>query len=160
MKKISNQYKSKRQGKPTMSLWLYPLQCLRLLMLSLTRIRKNIFDFFFLNPEKEGIKKLIIKPIAQYQIINCTKTKIMKPQNLLIKCCMALLLFFSVTNAMAQGPYPKTGDHLVCLNSTEPYGVVLNAGSTYAWSITPLAGGNGTITPGATPNLSVQPLYK
>jgi hypothetical protein len=54
---------------------------------------------------------------------------------------------------MAQGPYPNTGDHSVCLNATEPYGVPLTAGSTYAWSITPLAGGNGTITPGATPNL-------
>ena len=53
---------------------------------------------------------------------------------------------------MAQ-PYPNTGDHQVCLNATEPYGVVLNAGSTYAWSVTPLATGNGTIIPGATPNL-------
>lgn len=53
---------------------------------------------------------------------------------------------------MAQ-PYPNTGDHNVCLNSTQPYGVVLTAGSTYSWTVTPLTGANGTITPGATPNL-------
>lgn len=54
---------------------------------------------------------------------------------------------------MAQGPYANTGDHNVCLNAAEPYGVVLNAGSTYIWSITSLTGGNGIITPGVTPNL-------
>ena len=64
-----------------------------------------------------------------------------------------LLLFISATTAVAQGPYPNTGNHTVCVNAAEPYGVVLNAGSTYAWSITPLTGGNGTITPGTTPNL-------
>ena len=52
---------------------------------------------------------------------------------------------------MAQ--YPQTGDHTVCINSVEPYGVVLTPGSTYAWSITPITTGNGVITPGATPNL-------
>jgi hypothetical protein len=39
------------------------------------------------------------------------------------------------------------------LNSTQPYGVVLTTGSNYVWTITPLTGGNGTITAGATPNL-------
>lgn len=64
-----------------------------------------------------------------------------------------LFLFLQVNDAQAQSPYPNTGDHFVCLNATEPYGVVLNAGSTYQWTITPIAGGNGTIIPGATPNL-------
>ena len=64
-----------------------------------------------------------------------------------------LLLMVCVVNTTAQDPYPVPGDHEVCLNSTDPYGVVLNSGSTYAWSITPLAGGNGTITPGVTQNL-------
>ncbi len=75
----------------------------------------------------------------------------MKPLRLILKLCM-LLLFFSGKNALAQ-PYPNTGDHLVCVNSTEPYGVVLTPGSTYAWSVTPITTGNGTITAGATPNL-------
>lgn len=77
----------------------------------------------------------------------------MKSQNQIIKWVMMLLLFTSGTNAMAQGPYANTGDHMVCLNATEPYGVPLTAGSTYDWTITPLSGGNGTITAGATPNL-------
>ncbi len=77
----------------------------------------------------------------------------MKSPKRLIQWLAILLLLISGINTLAQGPYPNTGDHLVCLNATEPYGVVLNAGSTYAWSITPVAGGNGTITAGATPNL-------
>jgi hypothetical protein len=81
------------------------------------------------------------------------KTTIMNAPNLLLKSCFLLMLFISGTNVMAQGPYPNTGDHQVCINSIEPYGVVLTAGSTYAWTVTPVAGGNGTITAGATPNL-------
>jgi large repetitive protein len=76
----------------------------------------------------------------------------MKLKNLFITWGVLFLLIFSGTTALAQ-PYPNTGDHSVCLNATEPYGVPLTAGSTYVWSVTPLAGGNGTITPGATPNL-------
>ena len=76
----------------------------------------------------------------------------MKKQNLLLKCCIMLLLLISSTVAMSQ-PYPSTGDHSVCLNSVQPYGVVLTASSTYAWSITPITTGNGTITVGVTPNL-------
>lgn len=76
----------------------------------------------------------------------------MKPTHLFIKSCLLLLLFCSSKLAWAQ-PYPNTGDHTVCVNSTEPYGVVLTAGSIYAWSVTPVTTGNGTITVGATPNL-------
>lgn len=75
----------------------------------------------------------------------------MKSPKLLLQWVVLLLLLITGTNATAQ--YPNTGDHSVCLNATEPYGVLLNAGSTYAWTITPVAGGNGTITAGATPNL-------
>ena len=53
------------------------------------------------------------------------------------------------------GSLTQTGDMGVCLNSTEPYGVALNAGSTYAWSIVQVGAdtGDGTIIPGATGNL-------
>ena len=77
----------------------------------------------------------------------------MKQKNLLSKWMLLLLLFINATSLMAQGPYSNTGNHQVCINAIEPYGVALTAGSTYAWSTVPLAGGNGTITPGATPNL-------
>lgn len=77
----------------------------------------------------------------------------MKSKNILLKTAVMLLLFISSISTHAQGPYANTGNHQVCLNATEPYGVILNVGSSYVWSVTPLAGGNGTVTPGATPNL-------
>lgn len=76
----------------------------------------------------------------------------MKLTNRIIQWTLMLFLLFTGTKAFAQ-PYPNTGNHSVCLNATEPYGVILTAGSSYAWTITPITGGNGTITPGATPNL-------
>lgn len=42
-------------------------------------------------------------------------------------------------------PYPNTGDHSVCHGATEPYGVTNTPGSSYAWQIIPVTGGNGTI---------------
>lgn len=76
----------------------------------------------------------------------------MQLKNKFIKLGLAILLLFTGGKSFAQ-PYPNTGDHQVCLNANEPYGVILTAGSTYLWTITPVTGGNGTITPGATPNL-------
>lgn len=81
------------------------------------------------------------------------KTLFMQLPKLFMKWVCLFLLLVTGSNAVAQNPYPNAGDHSVCLNATEPYGVALNTGSTYAWSITPVAGGNGTITAGATPNL-------
>ena len=62
---------------------------------------------------------------------------------------IALMLFsaFSGT-ALAQGPYPNQGAHTVCLGDVAPYGVINTTGSTYAWSIIPVTGGNGTIASG------------
>ncbi|MBL0153589.1 MAG: hypothetical protein IPP93_08905 [Chitinophagaceae bacterium] len=77
----------------------------------------------------------------------------MKCKNRLIQWAALLLLVMIQSPLLAQNPYPNTGNHQVCLNATEPYGVAPTVGSTYAWTVTPLAGGNGTITPGATPNL-------
>lgn len=62
-----------------------------------------------------------------------------------------LLITCSAANTSAQGPYPNTGPHNTCLNSIQPYGVVLNSGSSYQWTISPTTA--GAITPGATPNL-------
>src|SRR4051812_28821033 len=87
------------------------------------------------------------------QSTNCKKQRHMNLQKLFIRSGLFFLLIFCGARAMAQGPYPNTGNHSVCVNATEPYGVVLTPGSTYAWTITPIAGGNGTITAGATSNL-------
>lgn len=153
MKNFNKQFKAEESGKLNMNFRLHQLQWLRLLVLSLIRKGKKIGENFFPHPKEYGMNIIIIESIFQYQNINNTKTKIMQPQNLLIKLSMLVLLFISGTTVLAQGPYPNTGNHQVCINATEPYGVVLNAGSTYTWSVTPLAGGNGVITTGSTPNL-------
>jgi large repetitive protein len=134
MKHFSTTYKSVT----TANFLQHLLRWLRLLVLSLTRIRK-------LNGKKDIIINASIKENK--------KPTNMSLQKIFIKAIAILLLIFGSANAMAQGPYPNTGDHAVCVNATEPYGVPLTAGSTYAWTITPVAGGNGTITPGVTPNL-------
>jgi len=56
------------------------------------------------------------------------------------------------------GDLTRTGDMTVMLNATEAYGVVNTSGSTYAWSIVSVSGGNGTITSGSASNnlVSVQ----
>ena len=72
----------------------------------------------------------------------------MKPAKLLIKWGLMLLFTAFGTNAIAQAPPPTPGDHSVCINTTKEYGVVLNVGSTYAWSITPNTG--FTMTPNPT----------
>jgi large repetitive protein len=141
MKKISIIYKSNNESD---NYWLHPLNWLRLLVLSLSRSRDKL-------PDKLTAKTF--KPIPIYQIATNTKKIKMKSYKLKIKSAIMLLLLFSALSIKAQNPYPNTGDHQVCLNATEPYGVPLTVGSTYAWSVTPLAGGNGTISPGATPNL-------
>ena len=51
-----------------------------------------------------------------------------------------------------KGQYTKTGNDTVCVGVTKNYGVLLNTGSSYVWSIAPVTGGNGTLTPAA--NLS------
>jgi len=64
---------------------------------------------------------------------------------------LVVLLTTNALGAWAQ-PYPlSTTPHVVCQNSTEPYGVVLTPGSSYAWSISDATA--GTITVGATTNL-------
>ncbi len=64
---------------------------------------------------------------------------------------LVMLLTVNAIGAWAQ-PYPvSTTPHVVCQSSTEPYGVTLTTGSTYAWTISdPTA---GAITVGATSNL-------
>jgi len=73
----------------------------------------------------------------------------MKTKVQFIQWFTMLVLIVTSTELMAQpGPYPTPGNHTVCVGQVAPYGVINTAGSTYAWSIIPLTGGNGTITPG------------
>lgn len=78
----------------------------------------------------------------------------MKGIYLLKRLVIMLMAAFALTTySVAQvGTLTNTGDMQVCLNSTESYGVMPKAGSTYSWSIIAGTGGAGTITNGAAPN--------
>ena len=152
MKKIYPIYQDNNTTRSSRNFWLHLLQWLRLLVLSLSRVRERDSG-----PDHKDSSRWPACPAMQgsYSINhtqNQPKYTIMKLRNRIIQWTLMLLLFFTGTKAFAQ-PYPNTGNHSVCLNATEPYGVILTTGSGYAWTITPLTGGNGTITPGATPNL-------
>jgi hypothetical protein len=64
-----------------------------------------------------------------------------------------IVVMLNLNGVQAQ-PYPNTGNQSVCLNANEPYGVIPTPGSTYAWAILPLTGGNGAIT-GSGSSISV-----
>lgn len=77
----------------------------------------------------------------------------MKTKLIFFRSIMMLCLAMSTTGLWAQvDGLDKTGNMTVCLNSTESYGVVPTAGSTYTWSIIAGTGGAGTISNGAAPN--------
>jgi hypothetical protein len=79
--------------------------------------------------------------------------KIMKTKIQLLRWIMLLLLSANAIGLMAQGPYPNVGPQTVCIGTTEPYGVINTTGSSYAWSIIPVAGGDGIIASGQGTNL-------
>ena len=77
----------------------------------------------------------------------------MKTKLQFLRWLMMLILSASALGAWGQVVgLTKTGNMTVCLNSTEPYGVMPTANSTYNWNIVAGSGGAGTITPGALPN--------
>lgn len=153
MKNFREQYKTENTSKEVKNFWLSLLQRLRLLVLSLTRMRDHLSGIFFHDLGDSEKKNLIEKPITTKQNIINNKITIMKSNSRLIKWGIMLLLTIVSLDAMGQVPYQNSGNHNVCLNSTEPYGVPLTSGSNYNWSITPTSGGNGTITYGVTRNL-------
>src|SRR5436190_18036604 len=148
MKKFYNQYKTYNRGKQTRSFWLSLLQWLRLLVLSLTRIKDDLPGENLNRPRTQYPEKLISS-----DHIKTKKKKLttMKPVKQLIRAGLMLLLVACASKGMAQGPYAKTGNDTVCVGMTKNYGIPADTGSvTYHWSVTPSL---GTITPGATPNL-------
>jgi len=77
----------------------------------------------------------------------------MKTKLRFLRLLLMLLLSASTLGAWAQvGGLTNTGNMTVCLNSTEPFGVIATAGSSYTWSIIAGSGGAGTITIGPAPN--------
>jgi len=79
----------------------------------------------------------------------------MKTKQKLVRWVILILFTANFMTGMAQGPFPNTGDQSVCLNSLQPYGVINTVGSTYAWSIIPITGGDGTITGNGASSITV-----
>jgi hypothetical protein len=152
MRQISNQYKTINAGRTPWHFWRSMAQKLWLLILALTR-SKYLSGIFFHEPDDLFPKQTTSQTIAYPNKINNQNASIMKPVNRLMKwVTMLLIATVCATTVMAQaGPYPNTGDHSVCVNTTKEYGVPLNLGSSYVWTIIPATG--YTMTPGATPNL-------
>lgn len=144
-------YQEDKTARSDGNFWLHRIQWLRLLVLSLSRVRERITRRRN-SPAAQPASPVIQRSYSIMHTLNQPKFINMKLTNRIIQWTLMLFLLFTGTKAFAQ-PYPNTGNHSVCLNATEPYGVILTAGSSYAWTITPITGGNGTITPGATPNL-------
>jgi hypothetical protein len=70
-----------------------------------------------------------------------------------LRMLMIMILFVGSSSVWAQvGGLTQTGDMTVCTNTTESYGIMPVAGSTYVWSIIAGTGGAGTITNGVAPN--------
>ena len=80
----------------------------------------------------------------------------MKAKNRILKWLALLFVLFAGTmGAWAQpSGLTQSGDHSVCIGQTKDYGVDPTASTTYLWTITPIAGGNGTFTTGTTSNLT------
>ena len=150
MNNTTENTKAAASQKMNKRLWGDAMKWLKLMVISLSRIRKRWASISFAKDKISCENEQNKMTFSLYH----NKQTIMKLQTRLIKCSALLLLFlFSKMIAIAQGPYPNTGNMSVCVNAVEPYGVVLNPGSSYQWTITPLAGGNATFVVGATPNL-------
>ena len=92
------------------------------------------FDIGHLSPEPSivGLMNKKEKKIKQHKNKNQMKTQ----TQILKWLAILFLMMVGTTGAMAQvDGLDNTGDMTVCLNSTEPYGVVDTPTSTYTWKI-------------------------
>jgi hypothetical protein len=118
--------------------WLHLLQWLRLLMLSLTRIKVFFTGLFFHEPDPLLQNHILSKATIKNEEVETKKLTNMKPVSRYIKWGVTLLLVVFAKCATAQsGPFPLTGNDKVCVGQTKSYGVTQTPGSTYAWTITP-----------------------
>ena len=149
MKNFKNINKKIDTSRQTMSYWQSLLEWLKLLVISITRERMRLTGSSRGSPQEPFQEKIFFKTIpivngTKHRTNHLQKIKIMKPIMRLIQLSLVLLLVGFAAKVKAQGPYPKTGNDTVCVNSIHPYGVANTAGSTYQWIITPVTGGNGT----------------
>ncbi len=70
MKNFSNQYHTEKSGKIHIHFWIHLLQWLRLLVLSLNRIRKILFENFFNYSGAPAMEMITVISINQNKKIN------------------------------------------------------------------------------------------
>src|SRR6476660_4155836 len=117
--------------------WITLLQWLRLLVLSMARIKVSLAGIFFHEPAVVSENHILLETTTT-EDINKPKLTGMKFANRYIRLSIAVLFTLFTTFAAAQsGPFPFTGNDTVCLNVTKSYGVTAVAGSTYSWTLTP-----------------------
>ena len=159
MKKLNEIQTAVNKGNQATNSWLVLLQWLRLLVLSLTRIKLLIGGNIVQRPALKHQNPVLLKSTKTEQV-KIKKLTSMNPTNRYIKWSVMLLFVVCAECATAQvspGPYPFTGDDNVCLNQTKSYGVVNVPTSTYTWTITPgVAGTDWILTPTGHNTITVQ----
>ena len=159
MKKLNDMQTAVNKGNQVTNSWLVLLQWLRLLVLSLTRIKLFIAGNIVQRPALNHQNQVLLKSTKTEQV-KIKKLTSMKPTNRYIKWSVMLLFVVCAEFATAQvspGPYPFSGDDNVCLNQTKSYGVVDVPTSTYTWTITPgVAGTDWILTPTGHNTITVQ----
>src|SRR5678816_1227674 len=127
MKKVNDIHATVDKDNRAMGFWLHLLQWLRLLMLSLTRIKAFLSGLFFHEPDPLLQDHILLETTTKHEEVKTKKQTNMKPVNRYIKWGVTLLLVVFAKCAMAQsgGPYPFTGNDNVCIGQTKSYGVCL-----------------------------------
>ena len=138
MKKVNDLHTAINKSSQATSFWLPLLQWLRLLELSLTRIKIFRPGIVFYEPAIPSENDILLETPTQTETLKTTKLTSMNPAYRYIKWGVMLLFAFLTKFATAQtGPFQFTGDDNVCMGQTKSYGVTNVAGSTYSWTITP-----------------------
>ena len=149
MKKVNDIHAIENKCSLLAGFWLHLLEWLRLLVLSLTRIKAFFAGLFFHEPDPPSENYILAETTTKQKIKTQRQTN-MKPVNRYIKWGVTLLLvvFAKCATAQSEGPFPLTGNDNVCIGQTKSYGVTENPGSTYSWTITPgAAGTDWVLTP-------------
>src|SRR5262245_1611622 len=125
MKKVNDIHTIENKCSGVAGFWLHLLEWLRLLVLSLTRIKTFITGMFLREPNPTSENHNLPETNTTHQKTKTKKQTNMKPVNRYIKWGVTLLLVVFAKCAMAQsgGPFPLTGNDNVCIGQTKSYGV-------------------------------------
>jgi hypothetical protein len=137
MKTVKHLQTAIKKGIRATGSWLTLLHWLRLLVLSLTRIKSELPGKGFHEPAMPPKKYILLEAETKTKKLT-TKLTSMFPAHRYTRWGFLFLFVFLGKFATAQtGPYQFTGNDDVCIDQTKNYGVTKVPGSTYTWTITP-----------------------